>query len=178
MFEWLKKLLKRIPREGKVAIVGLDGAGKTTLLNQLKVKKPLKTVPTIGINYQEIVHDGIHLHVWDLGGQKNIRPFWEEYVRNANALIYLVDLSDRTRIYESKEEFWNLVRKGLITPHVPIFLVLNKIDRKDKLSIEEVISIFELEKLIGFNINLIQISALTGENITNVMNSLMVRYKS
>lgn len=35
-------------------MIGLDGAGKTSILNQLKVKKFMETVPTIGLNIETI----------------------------------------------------------------------------------------------------------------------------
>ena len=29
-----------------------------------------------GFNIKSLLHDGFKLNVWDIGGQKSIRPYW------------------------------------------------------------------------------------------------------
>ena len=40
----------------------------------------------------------ILLQVWDLGGQANLRPSWQTYYKNTDAVIVVVDSTDRGRI--------------------------------------------------------------------------------
>ena len=35
--------------------------------------------------------------VWDLGGQANLRPSWATYYRSTDAVIVVVDSTDRAR---------------------------------------------------------------------------------
>lgn len=32
-------------------------------------------------------HDGFKLNVWDIGGQKFIRPYWKNYYDNTDGLV-------------------------------------------------------------------------------------------
>ena len=42
--------------------------------------------------------------MWDLGGQTSIRPYWRCYYANTQAIIYVVDSSDRDRLSVNKAE--------------------------------------------------------------------------
>ena len=33
--------------------------------------------------------------VWDVGGQREIRPYWRNYFDNTDALVYVIDSADR-----------------------------------------------------------------------------------
>ena len=39
----------------------------------------------------------LHAQVWDLGGQANLRPSWATYYRSTDAVIVVVDSTDRAR---------------------------------------------------------------------------------
>ena len=43
------------------------------------------------------------LVIWDLGGQGGLRSIWDKYFDEANALIWVVDASDRVRLRDSQE---------------------------------------------------------------------------
>ena len=45
-----------------------------------------------------------NFQVWDIGGQKHIRPYWKNYYQNTDAIVYLVDSVDKRRIDEASEE--------------------------------------------------------------------------
>ncbi len=42
------------------------------------------------------------LQVWDLGGQANLRPFWATYYQATDAVMMMVDSTDRARISIAK----------------------------------------------------------------------------
>jgi ADP-ribosylation factor-like protein 3 len=46
--------------------------------------------------------DGFKLNMWDIGGQKSIRPYWRNYFDNTDALVYVVDSADQERFDEVK----------------------------------------------------------------------------
>lgn len=76
-------------------MLGLDGAGKTTILFKLKIGEVVSSIPTIGFNVETVEYKNIKFTVWDVGGQDSIRAMWKHYYQNADALIYVVDSSDR-----------------------------------------------------------------------------------
>ena len=92
---WTKLLGKK---DVRILMVGLDAAGKTTILYQLKMGETVKTIPTIGFNVETLDYKGLNFTVWDVGGQYKIRVLWKHYYQNTDALIFVVDSNDRSRI--------------------------------------------------------------------------------
>jgi ADP-ribosylation factor-like protein 3 len=100
----LLRKLKKSDNDAKILVLGLDNAGKTTLLRYIANENPKETTPTEGFNVKSIVKDTFKLNVWDIGGQKEIRKYWENYFENVDALIFVVDSSDDFRVTESNTE--------------------------------------------------------------------------
>eukprot|EP00469_Lotharella_globosa_P012817 CAMPEP_0167777206 /NCGR_PEP_ID=MMETSP0111_2-20121227/3560_1 /TAXON_ID=91324 /ORGANISM="Lotharella globosa, Strain CCCM811" /LENGTH=166 /DNA_ID=CAMNT_0007667355 /DNA_START=60 /DNA_END=561 /DNA_ORIENTATION=- len=88
----------------QIVMIGLDGAGKTTTLYKLKLGEVIHTVPTIGFNVERVEHKNLTFQVWDLGGQDKIRKLWRHYLQNSDALVFVVDSSDRERLGMAKTE--------------------------------------------------------------------------
>jgi len=55
------------------------------------------------------------LNIWDVGGQKTIRSYWRNYFEKTDALIWVVDATDRLRIGECKAELRELLREEVST---------------------------------------------------------------
>ena len=90
-------------------MLGLDGAGKTTILFNMKLGEVIKSVPTIGFNYETVEYKNVKFQVWDVGGQDKIRLLWRHYYTNTQGLIYVVDSNDRERIDENREELHKML---------------------------------------------------------------------
>lgn len=67
--------------------MGLDNSGKTTILKKLSDEDITQIMPTQGFNIKSLMHDGFKLNVWDIGGQKSIRPYWRNYYDQTDALV-------------------------------------------------------------------------------------------
>jgi ADP-ribosylation factor-like protein 5B len=117
-------------KEYKICIVGLDNAGKTvrlhiccitfgfvvlisdwsqTCLYQMNMGEVVATKPTIGSNVEEVNYQGLKLVCWDLGGQESLRATWSTYFVGTDAVMMVVDSSDRERIGIVKEELWRIL---------------------------------------------------------------------
>ena len=70
---------------------------------------------------------GFKLNVWDIGGQKHIRPYWKNYYANTDALIYVVDSADKRRVDEAAEELTSLLAEDDLKG-VPVLVLANKQD--------------------------------------------------
>merc|ERR1712224_546457 len=105
----LLRKLKRSDQEARILVLGLDNAGKTTILKKLSDEDITHIMPTQGFNIKSLVYDGFKLNVWDIGGQKTIRPYWSNYFESTDALIYVVDSSDERRLEESSKELKELL---------------------------------------------------------------------
>lgn len=79
-------------------MLGLDNAGKTTILKKLSEEEISQIKPTQGFNIKSLSQDGFKLNMWDIGGQKAIRPYWKNYFDRTNGIVFVVDSSDEERL--------------------------------------------------------------------------------
>ena len=71
----------------RILLLGLDNAGKTTLLKHLANEDVNHITPTQGFNIKSVQSTGFKLNVWDIGGQRKIRPYWRNYFENTDVLV-------------------------------------------------------------------------------------------
>ncbi|KAL1129474.1 hypothetical protein AAG570_014000 [Ranatra chinensis] len=95
--------------EMRVVALGLDGAGKTSILFKLKQNEFMSVTPTIGFNVETIEYKNLRFNVWDIGGQPKLRPLWKHYFLNTQAVVFVVDSSDKERLTEASLELAKLV---------------------------------------------------------------------
>jgi ADP-ribosylation factor-like protein 5B len=105
--------------------VGLDNAGKTTALYKLSLGQTVSTAPTIGSNVEKIQVGNLAFEIWDLGGQASLRSSWSLYFNGVNAIIVVIDSSDRTRIPIAKQELYQILATRELEA-VPLLLLANK----------------------------------------------------
>lgn len=55
-------------------------------------------------------------HLGDVGGQKTLRSYWRNYFEKTDALIWVVDATDRLRIEDCREELHGLLQEEVGTP--------------------------------------------------------------
>merc|ERR1711964_394218 len=101
--------MRKDEKEARILMLGLDNAGKTTILKKLSEEDISHIMPTQGFNIKSLVHEGFKLNVWDIGGQKTIRPYWSNYFESSDALVYVIDSSDKRRLEESGGELKDLL---------------------------------------------------------------------
>ena len=114
-------------QEVRLLILGLDNAGKTTLLYQMQFGEVKVTVPTLGFNVESVKYENINFQMWDLGGQSEIRPYWRCYYPKTNAVIFVIDSSDKERLDIAKQELFLLLQEDDLKG-VPIAILANKQD--------------------------------------------------
>eukprot|EP01098_Paradermamoeba_levis_P006191 TRINITY_DN2574_c0_g1_i1.p1 TRINITY_DN2574_c0_g1~~TRINITY_DN2574_c0_g1_i1.p1 ORF type:complete len:177 (-),score=39.53 TRINITY_DN2574_c0_g1_i1:72-602(-) len=120
-----------------LVMLGLDAAGKTTILYRLKLGEVSHTVPTIGFNVEKVHYNNLEMTVWDVGGQKKLRPLWKHYLQKADALIFVIDSVDKERIGEAKEELQDLIAQEELS-QAAILIFANKTDVAGALPASEV----------------------------------------
>lgn len=87
MLALLRKLRASSEQELRILLLGLDNAGKTTLLKHLANEDITHITPTQGFNIKSVQSTGFKLNVWDIGGQRKIRPYWRNYFENTDVLV-------------------------------------------------------------------------------------------
>lgn len=73
----------------RVLALGLDNAGKTSILKSLANEdiSPSLVSPTQGFNIKTLQQAGARLQVWDVGGQRSIRPYWSNYFERTDIFV-------------------------------------------------------------------------------------------
>ena len=151
----------------KIIILGIQNAGKTTILYRLSLGQLVQTTPTIGSNVEEISYNNVKLQAWDLGGQESTRSVWAVYFVNTDAIIYVIDSHD-TNYDESKTQFYKLLENEALKNAV-ILIYANKQDLSGAKSVNDIIQIYELNKLKDHVWNIQPCSAQTGEGLITGM---------
>ena len=94
-----------------IGFVGIDNAGKTTIIDVFTKQKMTKTIPTVGVNLEQVTFSEIdfHLNILDMGGQKSFRLLWVDYLNTVDIVLYVIDASDHERLDEALKEFQNML---------------------------------------------------------------------
>ncbi|CCE79370.1 Piso0_001429 [Millerozyma farinosa CBS 7064] len=154
----------------RILMLGLDNAGKTTILYKLKLGKTSSTVPTVGFNVETVKHKNVSFAVWDCGGQERIRPLWRHYFTGTNALIYVVDSSDKDRLEESRKELVRVISDKELSNCLLIILA-NKQDLPGAIKPKELIEKFDLYHIPGDHIwSVVPTIAIDGTGLVEMLN--------
>ena len=150
-------------KELRALMLGLDAAGKTTILYKLKLGEVVSSVPTIGFNVETVEFEKVKFTVWDVGGQDKIRQLWKHYYQNTQALIYVVDSSDKERIEIAREELQKMLSEDELKDAV-LLVLANKQDMC-VMSVSEVAEKLGLHQLRGREWNIQGTCAFTGAGL-------------
>lgn len=154
-------------REFRFLFLGLDNAGKTTILKKLQNQSQAEIEaisPTLGFAIQTFQYKGYHLNIWDIGGQKSLRPYWKNYFEKTDAIIWVVDSSDSARLRDCREELDNLLREERLFG-ATILIFANKQDLSGALSPERIKLHLELDSVTSHSWRIQPCSAFTGDNL-------------
>jgi ADP-ribosylation factor-like protein 6 len=152
-----------------VLVVGLDNSGKTTIIEKLKrVGKPgamaVETAPTVGFNVDQFSRGSLNFTVFDMSGAGRYRNLWEQYYKDCNAIIYVIDTSDKLRMCVAKDEL-DVMLKHKELRNVPILFMANKMDIPDAMSPVECAQALKLDDIKDKPWQIVPSNALTGEGL-------------
>ena len=105
-------------------------------MKNAKVKMfPLDKIrPTLGQNLAKLDMCGCKCSLFDLSGAEKMRPLWERYYRDADAIVYVVNCADTSfdNLEKSRSEFEALSQNDVIQRRfragLPILIFANQID--------------------------------------------------
>lgn len=173
----LLRKLKKSDQEARILVLGLDNSGKTTILKKLSDEDITQIMPTQGFNIKSLMHDGFKLNVWDIGGQKSIRPYWRNYYDQTDALIYVIDSADRRRMEEAGVELQQLLDEEKLS-HVPVLVMANKQDLLNALTAAEITAELSLNDLRDRTWQILGCSARTGDGLQEGMEWIVEQINS
>eukprot|EP00793_Prasinoderma_coloniale_P002037 PRCOL_00002545-RA len=172
----LRRLRKPQQGEARILVLGLDNAGKTTILTKLSEEDITTITPTQGFNVKSLSHANFKLNVWDIGGQKAIRPYWNNYFESTDALVYVIDSTDQKRMEETGFELGELLEKEKLAG-VPLLIYANKQDLLHALTPAEVAQMLNLVQIRDRQWQIVACSARTGDGLTEGLEWLVSMIK-
>ena len=165
LWEWIFR-----KEERKIIIVGIDNAGKSTTLEQLRKSFTGKGMdldkipPTIGLNIGRFTINGVVAICWDVGGQLGLRQLWINYFEEVDAILFVMDSSDRQRFTEASAALDSALSNPSLAGK-PLLFLANKQDKEDSVPIEELVNSFKLEAISGRAVRWVKCSARQNENL-------------
>ncbi|KAM0129203.1 hypothetical protein ACHAP3_007936 [Botrytis cinerea] len=100
----------------------------------------------------------------DVGGQKTLRSYWRNYFEKTDALIWVVDATDRLRIEDCKEELHALLQEERLSG-ASLLVFANKTDVNGCMTKTEIKDMLVLDEIRTHKWHIINCSAITGENL-------------
>ena len=158
----------------KVILTGDSGVGKTNILSQF-VRNQFNpdSMTTIGVEFAtKTVHVStgktVKAQIWDTAGQERYRAITSAYYKGAKGAILMYDITS-TNSFTSLNKWIKEIRDNTES-NIPILLVGNKIDLKDRrsISIEEGKNFAEREQLL-----FMETSALEAINVQEAFTQLL-----
>lgn len=158
--------------QSRILILGLDGAGKTTFLNKIKdPKKDIVAQPTESYEQNDVKFKGVKFNVWDVSGKASVRSLWSSYYKQGgiDAIIWVVDASDKDRIEESKKVLQQQLRDPELANKL-LFVVANKTDIDGALDADDIAKELKLSQYDGKRTyHIVGVSAKTGKGVKEAM---------
>ena len=148
----------------RVLMVGLDNAGKTTVVRKLANESIGDIPPTLGFNIRTMHHQGYTLNIWDVGGQKSLRPYWRNYFEETEALVWVVDSSDHRRLRDCAYELHSLLGEEKLAGS-SLLVFANKQDVSGALPPDEISRMLGLDDIGNRHCTIVSCSAMTGDGL-------------
>ncbi|KAI0253044.1 ADP-ribosylation factor family-domain-containing protein [Lactifluus subvellereus] len=160
---------RRKEKEMRLLFLGLDNGGKTTILKKLNGEDITSVNPTLGFNIKTFVHGRYTLSIWDVGGQRTLRPYWRNYFEQTDALVWVVDSGDRLRMGDCKEELHNLLLEDRLAG-ASLLVFANKQDIQGSMTDQEIEQALDLSGIKSHQWGIVSCSAVTGYNLLEGLN--------
>ncbi len=157
----------------KILIIGDSTVGKTNFVYKFSEDKFIENYfASTGIELKttSIQIDGksIKIQLWDTAGQEKYRAMTKNLYLKSQGIIILFDITNETSFINLKN--WMSQIKESCGEDIPILLVGNKIDLEDNRVINKERA---MEYANNENIEYIEVSSKTGENINEALTSLL-----
>jgi PAS domain S-box-containing protein/small GTP-binding protein len=167
-------LLKR--PEAKIFIYGLSKAGKTTIVKDLQNSVNKQPTPTTDVSISRIFINNMSVMTYDAPGQGKLKDLWKPHLKNQDALVFVVDITDKERFTEAAD-FLHSVANMHDMSKLPLLLLFNKIDLME-IEKEYLATKLKVDELQNPEYKIYLTSGLTGEGIEDAFNWLSLRLRN
>ncbi|KAM3141304.1 ras GTPase [Paramecium bursaria] len=123
----------------KLVIIGDQGVGKSCINQRLADKEFTDSyIPTIGVEFTQkkllIENKNVSLQIWDTSGQQRFMMIAISYLKSADAILIVYDITDDSSFSDIKGWLNLLERQGI--RDLPIIVIGNKSDLEQKRKVD------------------------------------------
>eukprot|EP01054_Gregarina_sp_Poly1_P002067 Gregarina_sp_Poly_1__2066@NODE_1543_length_3881_cov_98_229942_g1018_i0_p2_GENE_NODE_1543_length_3881_cov_98_229942_g1018_i0NODE_1543_length_3881_cov_98_229942_g1018_i0_p2_ORF_typecomplete_len232_score20_62Arf/PF00025_21/4_2e54Ras/PF00071_22/1_9e15SRPRB/PF09439_10/7_2e13Roc/PF08477_13/3e11Gtr1_RagA/PF04670_12/1_2e09Galpha/PF00503_20/6_3Galpha/PF00503_20/2_7e05MMR_HSR1/PF01926_23/2_6e07FeoB_N/PF02421_18/8_7e05GTP_EFTU/PF00009_27/0_0013MnmE_helical/PF12631_7/0_0079RsgA_GTPase/PF03193_16/0_65RsgA_GT len=127
-------------------VLGLDNAGKSSIVAKLFKQDARAVAPTLGFSIKTMKIHRVSIDFWDVGGQKTLRPFWSNYYHAADALIWVIDSTDKARLNTCRKELESVLGEERLQG-AEVLILANKQDVPGALTIDQMRQMLNFDKM-------------------------------
>ena len=156
----------------KIVVLGDINVGKTSILSRFRYGSfEPAYMPTLGIDFfsKNLFYEDktIRLILWDTAGQERFRSLIPSYLKNADCIIIVYDVTNKESFYSLNH--WLRSAKDNTVDGTIFIICGNKIDLKEKRTVsnEEINEFIQKNDLIY-----VECSAQNGEGIKELFNTI------
>jgi ADP-ribosylation factor-like protein 6 len=168
IFKQIGLALGILKHPASVLVIGLDNSGKTTLIQHLKAtnSSSREVTPTVGFQVEEFSKGQINFTVYDMSGQGRYRSLWETYYSDVQAIIFVLDSTDKVRMVVAKDELATLLEhKDISSSLCPMLFFANKSDVPGAMTNEECMEAMNLFNIRDRPWHLRSSNAVNGDGV-------------
>ncbi|KAF4338429.1 ADP-ribosylation factor [Fusarium beomiforme] len=135
------------PKPITVGLIGLNSAGKTTLVRKLSGNDaPVKpSVETVEIT--EIYQANQQYKIFDYAGNPHWRPCWRSFMSRLQAVVFVIDSTDKQALQEAKIELAGLLKEDMLETQ-PFLILANKQDEFRAMSVAAVTEYLDIHQYL------------------------------
>ena len=149
-----------------VTFVGLDGSGKSEIIFSLVNKDPNKKyipISTAGLEYHELSMGSTYLKIYDCGGTGRYRDLWDQFIRQSDGVVFVIDKTDLDRMGRVREEIESVITI-CNSFSIPLLIFAHKTDLNSTLTKLDIESITRIN-IARIQYNIIESSTKNGNGL-------------
>ncbi|THV05251.1 P-loop containing nucleoside triphosphate hydrolase protein [Dendrothele bispora CBS 962.96] len=172
-FQWISALF--FSKAAEIAVIGLQASGKTSFVNVIGSGQwSEEVVPTVAFNFRKVRKGNVTLKIWDVAGQPKFRSMWERYCNGVDAIVFVVDSSDKEKFNAARFELHQLLGQPSLVG-VPLLVLGNKNDIDGHAPVKELIPALQLDKINDRPVSCYSCSMKSQHNLDIVLKWLSER---
>lgn len=125
------------------------------------------------------------VNIWDVGGQRTLRPFWRNYYEQTDSLIWVVDATALDRLEDCRTELHKVLTEDRLAG-ASLLILVNKMDavgdnaEKKANIIKRVQTALDLDEINGnkHKTQVMGCSAYNGTNLQEAIDWVVTEVKS
>ncbi|XP_043271313.1 ADP-ribosylation factor-like protein 6 isoform X2 [Venturia canescens] len=131
--------------------------------NLLGLRKKYVNILVVGLNSSV---KNVSFTAFDMSGHDRYRSLWENYYKDCEGIIFVIDSSDKLRLVVAKEELDMLLQHPDIAGRkLPILFLANKMDLPDSLTTVKLVAGLGLDRIQNKPWHIKATNAVTGEGL-------------